>query len=133
MCYGVWMAINVSLAEIPVGHRFRFRERSFTKLANARTRSRCKDIETGAVYLIAMVAPVEPIRGQPCYASNYLIIIGGVVGTMGLQTPFVNCGDMEHPSLTMSQFRGIEKQRQTITTKMCVLNDAGVAESLRHL
>ena len=56
---------RISLAEIPVGHRFRFRERSFTKLANARTRSRCKDIETGAVYLIAMVAPVEPMRGQP--------------------------------------------------------------------
>ena len=64
------------------------------------------------------------------YFSNYLIIIGGVVGTMGLQTPFVNCGDAEHPSLTMSQFRGIEKQRQTITTKMC---DETMQASLRIL
>ncbi|MGC6416827.1 MAG: SprT-like domain-containing protein [Bradymonadia bacterium] len=55
---------RISLADIPVGHRFRFRDRLFTKLANARTRSRCRDIETGADYLIAMVAPVEPIRGR---------------------------------------------------------------------
>ena len=29
--------------------------------------------------------------------SSYLIIIGGIVGTMGLKTPFVSCGVAEEP------------------------------------
>ena len=51
--------------------------------------------------------------------SSYLIIIGGIVGTMGLKTPFVSCGVAEDPSLTISQFRGLETHRQAITTDAC--------------
>ena len=51
--------------------------------------------------------------------SSYLIIIGGIVGTMGLKMPFVSCGVAKDPSLTISQFRGLETHRQAITTDAC--------------
>ena len=45
--------------EVPVGAYFELGGRKFQKLENLRTRSRCRDTETGRIYFVQGVAPVR--------------------------------------------------------------------------
>jgi SprT protein len=50
---------EITLANIPDGAYFLFRQRLFLKVNKRRTRSLCREIETGKEYLISELAPVH--------------------------------------------------------------------------
>jgi hypothetical protein len=50
--------------EVPVGAKFVLGKRTFLKLENLRTRSRCKDITSGRIYFVQGIALVKPIENS---------------------------------------------------------------------
>ena len=50
------------LKELPVGQEFVFRQRSFKKLEEKRTRALCLDLENNRRYLIPMLATIESLE-----------------------------------------------------------------------
>jgi SprT protein len=52
---------SIHADEVPIGGQFELGKRTFVKLEELRTRSRCKEVATGRIYFVQGIALVKPI------------------------------------------------------------------------